>query len=619
VPAKRPIRYFVYIGRVYLIGTIAVVCACCAAIPAAAAPPVLIGQLKIVGAQEVGRSEIRKVISTNAPSFFSFLPLVKLPVFDKAVIDDDMGRIVNLYQSYGYYHGLARYTLETGAGKKSARVVIIVTEGRPTRINSVRVDIVSGEEAAIRPALGGAVLLRQGEIFRIELYDRTRERMENFFANNGYAAARVTGRVAVDKQKYLADVTFTVTTGPLQFFGPVVVEGNSSVRKEDILRELAFKENVKFSRNSLMASQRNIYRLGLFNSVVLSPKTEGGRDVPVNIRVDEKERRSFTLGLGYGSEDKIRTQATWIRRYLWDKPRTLAAAVRYSAIMFSGALDITQLYFIDRFSSLGIHGGYEREYFVSYSNERISSQARVGRTFGNNVEGFISYQLEVNRPVSVSRATLLELTETRPGDYYFISGMLFGLRRDTVKDNLNPASGSTVSIYFEPSTFLLGSKLDYVRAIGEGRVYYPLAGENVLATRLKVGFIEPSRFTRDIPIFKRFFSGGSNSVRGYAFQSLGPLDAAGIPIGGDYLVEANLEVRYPVYREFRGVIFVDGGNVYRDRPAYSLAQLKYSAGLGARYITVVGPIRFDVAFPLEPFPELDFNRYVLYVSLGNTF
>jgi outer membrane protein insertion porin family/translocation and assembly module TamA len=601
----------------YLRGGVALMLACACAAPVIAEQTYL-RRVRFTGQHVLGAGEIRKVMSTKFPSRFSFLPFVPLPPFDRAVLDEDMGRIVNLYQSYGYYHARARYRLAE-EGRRRVTAAVVLSEGRPTRIGTVRIDIVSNEEASVRKGLEAAVMLRRGAIFRIELYDRTKELMDRYLANNGYGNASLGGRIIIDQQNYLADIVFTVRSGPIQSFGPVTLTGNTYVRGQDILRELSFAKGARFSRDVLTVSQRNIYRMGLFNSVVLTPSTEAGRDVPVEIKVDERARRTLGLGLGYGSEDKVRAQATWTRRYLWERPRTLQASLRYSSLLLSGSLDLTQLYFIDRFSSIGVHAGYDREYYVSYSNERIAVQPRLGRTFGRAVEGFVSYNLEVNRPVSVSGEEAQAITATKPGEYYFISGLMTGLRYDTVKNNLNPLAGSMVSLYVEPAANLLGSKIDYLRVIAEGRLFSPLGGGNILATRLRFGNIDPLRMTRNIPIFKRFFSGGSNSVRGYAYQSLGPKDADGTPLGGDYLVEGNLELRYPLIGQFRGVVFLDGGNVYADRSEFRLDNLKYGTGIGVRYLTIVGPVRLDIAFPLDPFPELDFGRFTFYLSLGNAF
>lgn len=578
-----------------------------------------ITQLKISGTKNVGKGEILKVINTSPPSFFSFLPGFKLPKFDRSVLNDDMDRIRNLYQSYGYYHVQAEYALNIDERKRTVKIVITINEGLPTRVRNVIINVISKEAAELQAPLGYLVLLRQGEVLRIEYYDRTKELIDRYLGNGGYTTPSINGRVVVDQAQYQADITLDIATGELQFFGPVRIEGNKVVKDHDILREISFKEGARFSRQAISDTQRNIYRLGLFNSVVVTPETGSGTLVPITVRVDERERRTLSLGLGYGNEDKVRAQAAWTRGYLGGEPRSLTASLRYSAILLSGALDLRQRYFIDRNSSLGMHAGYDREYFVSFSDERIVTQVQLGRSFSNTIEGFITYNLEIDRPVSVSEATVAELTNTQPGENYFISGLFLGMRYDTVKGNLYPLNGYMVSLFAEPATYLLGSKVDYLRLIGEGRWYYPVAGENVVATRMHIGMIEPLRNTSVIPLFKRFYSGGSSSVRGYAFQSLGPTDVSGNPIGGDYLLEGNLEVRFPVYGNFRGVLFMDGGNVFSDRFYFSTSALRYSTGLGARYITVVGPVRIDLAFPLDPFPELAWSRYTIYLSLGNAF
>jgi outer membrane translocation and assembly module TamA len=165
----------------------------------------------------------------------------------------------------------------------------------------------------------------------------------------------------------------------------------------------------------------------------------------------------------------------------------------------------------------------------------------------------------------------------------------------------------------------LGSNLQFVRTTLEARRYQGLGQKNfVLAGRLRVGLMEPIQATTDIPIYRRFFSGGYNSVRGYRLDYLGPRDISGSPIGGNALLEGSLEARLPLYKDFRAVAFLDFGNVYLNIKNIDLGQVKYCSGLGLRYATPIGPIGVDVGLPLNPIdPHKD--KYQFYFSIGQSF
>jgi outer membrane protein insertion porin family/translocation and assembly module TamA len=424
----------------------------------------------------------------------------------------------------------------------------------------------------------------------------------------------------VDKQLHEAYVTFVADPGPFRRFDGVSVSGLLEVREPDILRELAFSGGMPYSVSRVDQSQRNVYRLGLFRSVAIVPLPAGpGGEVPLEIRVEEEKKHSVRLGVGYGSEDHLRLQAIWSRRYLFRRPSILNISARYSSLLWSGALEYNQPYFVNRFTTLGVRAGYDREYSVSFVNERISSQVRAGRILGRSFEGFAAYNLEVNRPLDISASMVSDIEATTPGQFYFISGLLLGIKGNTTGNTLNPSEGYAYSLLLEPATHLLGSGVDYLKGYGEVRAYYPVAQPVVAAVRAGAGFIRSSRFTTTIPIFKRFFLGGSNSVRGYPYQGIGPLDAQGNPTGGEYMAIANLEFRFPLYRKLNGVVFVDGGNVYRGSFDFRFSNLRYATGMGLRYNTIIGPVRLDIAFPVEPPEPLDVRRYSVYISLGNAF
>jgi outer membrane translocation and assembly module TamA len=165
-----------------------------------------------------------------------------------------------------------------------------------------------------------------------------------------------------------------------------------------------------------------------------------------------------------------------------------------------------------------------------------------------------------------------------------------------------------------------GSQIQFVRTVVDLRRYQALGDTDyILAGRLKFGVIEPIQGTQEIPIFRRFFAGGYNSVRGYRLDYLGPRTYGGNPLGGESVIEGSVEARIPIYKEFRAVAFLDFGNVFLKVKDTDVGQLKYSSGFGLRYHTPVGPIGFDFGFPLNPINRKQDDKYQVHFTIGQAF
>lgn len=567
------------------------------------------------GAKGLSASQVKKVMSIQAPGIFSgTLPWAKLPFLNEAILKQDINKIIKLYEANGYFDASVRYSIGENNGK--AYITIFIDEGSYYIISEV---VGFTEDEKMRRAVLNAAAIFPGERFIARVYDKAKTRVNDYLVNNGYGKAKVEGKVIVNKNDRKVSVQFYVDTGPLQYLGTVSIEGNTRVKSKDIMSELTFGEGYPFSRERLSMSQRNIYNLGLFKSVRIIPgEADSGNIVPVNISVDERDKREVRLGIGYGNEDKVRALFEWNRYYLFDSPRTLGLSVRYSDIMQDISARFSQRYIFGRKNDLAVTLGVNREDVESYTNERIGSQVIVNRKIGG-FNGFIGYNLELNRPTGVLPEVINELKETEPGKFYFISSIISGIRLSAVNDPSSPTGGMIHSLYIEPSSFITGSGLDYVKGVIESRVYNEGWPGTIFAVRAKFGFIEPLRFTRDIPIFKRFFSGGSYSVRGYGFQEIGPKDIAADPLGGHYLTEGSIELRYPVYRQIKGVIFLDAGNVYLNSFDFDALALKYGTGFGLRYATPLGLIGADIAVPFDYGHVIDVKNYKIYFTLGQVF
>ncbi|MFZ5450574.1 MAG: BamA/TamA family outer membrane protein [Thermodesulfobacteriota bacterium] len=609
---------------------------------AAASPKTLIlKSVKITGAKALKVDEIKEEMITPLPSRWpwnnlpvlrpevekgglsAFLPRnwswKKPPVYHPAEIEDDLQRLKGLYRRYGFYH--TRITSHAEVKGQQVTLYIDIDEGPEVLVTQVQVHAEAGFTPEVLADLQAQNPLKQGKRFTEEYYDALKQQYLNYLLDHGYPRAQVEGRVLLDEAKNTAQVEVAVKPGPVCYFGEVTVTGTPETPKRVILRKITFKKGQLFSFKEIYNSQQRLYSLDLFSSVALIPAEvpETARQIPITVEVREKKKRSLKVGLGYGSEDQFRARLGLRVRNPLGGGRVLDVDTKFSRLEYrvEGSF-FNPLLWGSNFDFV-YQTGWIRRYLPGFTDKAYFSQARLERDLPWRIRGYVGYGLEFTRPFNISEETLALLSETQTGKLYRASMMLFGLRQETMDNAIDPHRGGLLSLAQEVAPTFLGSQIQFVRTIAETRRYQALGDTDfILAGRLKLGVISPMQSTSDIPIFRRFFAGGYNSVRGYRLDYLGPRNPAGSPLGGDALLEGSVEARIPIYKELRAVAFLDFGNVYLHVRDLDVGQLKYASGFGLRYHTFIGPIGLDLGFPLNPInPSQD--RYRFHFTIGQAF
>jgi len=206
---------------------------------------------------------------------------------------------------------------------------------------------------------------------------------------------------------------------------------------------------------------------------------------------------------------------------------------------------------------------------------------------------------------------------------YLISSLYLEVERNTTDNDTNPKKGSNIDGFVEVAPSFLGSELTYIKPSIELIKYFELPFRTIFAGRVKFQTIADLENNEDIPVFKRLFLGGANTVRGYAFQRLGPLDDSGNPKGGQSTTLANIELRRPIFGIVSGVLFMDVGMVEMDRFKFDGGDFRYSTGGGIRVDTPVGPLRLDLGYKLNPPDNPDgtgkMDRWRIHFNIGHAF
>ncbi|MCZ6864406.1 MAG: outer membrane protein assembly factor BamA [Candidatus Dadabacteria bacterium] len=575
-------------------------------------PNVRVSKVKIKGAKVVTKQQIEQIIGTDFPSIKFW---VKKPPFDEEVLKDDMIRIQRLYANNGYYDAKATYELKYNKDETRVEIKITIEEGEPIILTDIDLKIEGDLSDEIKKQITDTVPLKVDETFSPNGYQQTKGVISEILYNRGYPKSDIEGEALVNRREKWARAKFVVKPGLIYKFGVIKVEGNEKVASYIIEREADFKEGKIFSLSKINETQANIFQLGLFRSVVIDPVYNDEEQIAdIAIVVKERKQGSVKIGGGFGTEDKLRGQVIWTQRNFFGGGRRLEVSGKFSFITQRVETTVIQPYIVGKNSNLSGTLNFQRDDVPSFKGRSFLTTAALTKDFWKYYSVFSSLNLQFSKIEDSATRT----PEERSRENFFLTFINLGFERDATDNILNPTRGTVVSTGLESSFSALGSDVNYLKGTIELRGYKEYR-DVVFAKKFTIGVIQPfgSTQTLDIPIFKRFFAGGSTSMRGFPFQKLGPLDRNNDPLGGNSLLVGSFEVRYPIYGDFGGVAFLDYGNVYTDEWSFPLQDIKYAPGLGLRYDTIIGPVRFDVGYALNPEPGI--TRIQFFISIGQAF
>jgi len=430
------------------------------------------------------------------------------------------------------------------------------------------------------------------------------------FTKKGYPFANVADRrIIVDHADHSVAITFFVTPGPLAQFGAARISGLVSLEERVVHDTLPWNEGELFNADLIDAGQKKLASLGLFSLVRVFPAQEldeSGR-VPVNVILTERKHRSVSAGISYQTDEGPGVSASWENRNLLGGAEQLAFSATFSDFVFSAEGGYLKPFFLRKDQFLRFSSRLADDKPDAYTSRNFKSTSTVGRKITEEL------QLDGGPGFKLSRVT--QLGETNRYTY-----LLFPLSMEYngSDDLLDPSRGNRVGLKLEPYADPFEDNPGFVRGFGRYRHYVQILKEPslVLAGGIGAGAIVGAD-SAAIPADERFYAGGGGSIRGYAYQSVGPIKD-GVPVGGNYLIELSFELRLKISDRIGVVGFLDGGNAFASpEPDFSQGLL-WGTGVGLRYYSPVGPFRLDVGFPLDRRPGLD-DRFQVYVSLGQAF
>jgi translocation and assembly module TamA len=423
----------------------------------------------------------------------------------------------------------------------------------------------------------------------------------------------------LDDGNGLGDYTLPVDPGARSYFGQLRTEGSPAFGTQHIAILRRFKTGDLYDSRKVVDLRAALVATGLLSTVSVEAvpgegvAPDGTPYADLLVRQEAAPPRSLAASAGYGTGQGFRAEGSWTHRNLFPPEGALrvAALLGTQEQAASVAFDRANAGRRDRnieISLSALHSNYDA--FEAYTGRLGVTMAFVSTPIWQK-----KFTWSIGAEILGTSEDAFELARgARDRQLYYVAALPGQVGFDRSNDLLDPIRGYRVNLRVSPEASLGTGTQIYVRAILDGSYYYPVQDNIVVAARTRVGTI--AGIMRDnLAPSRRFYGGGGGSVRGFGYQRLGPLDPNNDPIGGRSMNEFALEGRYR-FGNFGVVGFVDAGQAYESSiPKFN--DWRVGVGIGGRFYTNFGPVRLDLATPLNRRPGD--SRFSVYVSIGQAF
>ncbi|BBC72801.1 conserved hypothetical protein [Altererythrobacter sp. B11] len=553
-----------------------------------------------------------------------------------ARLTEDSALIQRILASEGWYGAAATTRIDrpqTDDGKLAA--VIDVVPGQRYVFSEITIKAPPTEPPGL---IQDALALEVGEPIIAERVQAAEAKVAVTLPQSGYPFADLGQRdILLDQDTGEGVYTLPVDTGPRSVFGGIRTTGDLAFDAEHVAVLARFKRGELYDSRKVDDLRKALVATGLFNTVSVEPEktgepaTDGTEYATLLVEQEAGPPRTLAGGAGYGTGQGLRVEGSWSHRNLF--PPEGALIVNAVAGTQEQGAGVTF-----RRSNAG-----RRDRTFQLSADALHSNYDAYEAFTGRIAGLVSYS---STPIWQKRLTYAygaQAIITNEQDFdpaigerrrrtFYIAGLTGQVGLDTTDDLLNPTEGFRLTALVEPEGSLEDGFTPYVRGRLDGSAYVGVGSSLVLAGRVRLGTIQGiDRY--DLAPSRRFYAGGGGSVRGFGYQELGPKSREPNPdydptdpeeeddpfiyrpIGGRSVVEGAAEVRYR-FGNFGAVAFVDAGQVYEaSMPQFD--DIRYGVGIGGRYYTNFGPLRVDVAMPIDR--RVGESKFTVYVSIGQAF
>lgn len=488
-------------------------------------------------------------------------------------------------EPFGYYRARVKSTLETTATGMHATYQVDLGKPLPVSRVTIRLSGEGSDDAELR-AIADDFPLHRKDTLHHGLYEAGKTQLQQAAAERGYLDADFeTHRIEIDLEAYEASIDLHFVTGARYHFGAITF--NQDILSSGFLeRHALLREGDPYSVTALLEMQGILYESGYFSRADVVPRIADATDhrVPVDINLTARPRNRYTAGLGYGTDTGGRALAGWENRRINRHGHRFATDLLYTEINNTQTLRyIIPVHF--------------------YNEDQVTITA-------NRFHEFLPDRDELARNLTVGRGWTSGLLRTTVAATLSKEDFTFGEVREETRllipsiswtytdtdDRLYATQGKRYTLDLRGAHRDAWSDITFFQIEARAKWIHRFDNAARLITRGALGHTTVGEFD-ELPSSLRFFTGGDRTIRGYAYESIGPTDGEGVVIGGKNLFEASVEYEYPLAGNWHAAAFYDAGNAFDEND--QITPLYRGAGVGIRWRTVIGLIRLDVAWPLQ--------------------
>ncbi|MCP3968076.1 MAG: outer membrane protein assembly factor BamA [Lentisphaerae bacterium] len=524
-------------------------------------------------------------------------------------MDNDRTRLRQLYWEYGYLDFKVEKVLVV-QGKDDPEYVDITFkcyEGKPYKVGKISI---AGNKIFKDSELLPLMTQRKGEVYNTDRAKRSSEAIQNAYESLGYADIGVREVRLPNFKTHIVDIEYVVNEGRKYTVKDVIISGNNITKDKVIRRELVIQPGDPLDKNRLKASKERLMGMGYFKkveAVSVSSNEIGSKNV--NFEVQEKKPFQFKVGGGFSSYYSLVGMAEITNNNfdLFDPENYFSGGgqrLRLQALVGlqrnSLNLNFVEPWLFDIPLRLAFDGYWNTVQYDFWDETRIGFRTTLSKkVLDDFTTASAGYKLENVNVSNIDSDRSQELRDQ--SGHQWVSQFSLLLNRDT-RDSLSaPTNGYQLSTLGAISPRILGSSNNFYRLEAKGSYYFSLL-EKALIFHLggKVGQLSDFNRNNEAPLFERYFLGGGETIRGFPYRSIAPVDSNEDAIGGQSMLLLTATMTHPIYKFIRGAIFVDAGNVWANSYNFQLNKLNVGVGYGLRIKVpyLQAPIQLDLAYPV---------------------
>ena len=480
---------------------------------------------------------------------------------------------------FGYY----KPRIEAELQEKEGRFIATydVKKGEPVRIQDLDIKITGegSKEKRFLEIIKGFPL-KKGDILDQQIYEELKKELMFHSQELGFFNAKMpVHEIKIYESRNLADISLHFDTGKRFHFGKVFF--HQDILEPSFLKRFStFKQGDPYNAARLIRLQELLGNSGYFSQAQVRPVFKEAEDfnVPVNVDTQPAKQNSFSFGLGYGTDTGPRGKVSWEKRYINKKGHKAISEIIIS----------------------GIKQDFAASYIIPLKRPVTDNLIFSGKWLEESTESSDSTTFSLGLSRQIKRGYWLKSMSLKLNNETFTvgddSGTSFALIPQTTwtwlkaDNSAYPKKGSRLTFDVQGALKDVVSNVSFLRGEMSGKLIRSPFKDARIILRADAGFMETSNFS-DIPASLRFYAGGDNSIRGFAYKELGPKDETGDVVGGKYLLVGSMEYEHMLTEKWSGAVFWDMGNA-SDHLSFSL---KHGIGVGVRWHSPIGPVRIDIA------------------------